>query len=114
MDAQASDAEVDLSTPENSAQERRRANLAKGRSLATHRPDCGCRICTKRRRVAAAQAQGIAPGAAQAAPPSSTPAPPLGDVQTAARDLEGLMPGDLERRDNVISDDVTTRPVASR
>ncbi len=53
MDAQASDAEVDLSTPENAAQERRRANLAKGRSLATHRPDCGCRICTKRRRVAA-------------------------------------------------------------
>jgi hypothetical protein len=58
MDAQASDAEVDRLTPENAAQERRLANLAKGRSLATHRPDCGCRICTKRRRVAA-QAQGI-------------------------------------------------------
>src|SRR6266851_3305972 len=114
MDAQASDAEVTLSTPENAAQERRRANLAKGRSLATHRPDCGCRICTKRRRVAA-QAQGIASGDAQAAPPNSTPAPPLepGDVRAAASDLEGLMPGDLERRANGISDDVTTRRVAS-
>src|SRR5260370_38204069 len=113
MDAQASDAEVTLSTPENAAQERRRANLAKGRSLATHRPDCGCRICTKRRRVAA-QAQGIASGDAQAAPPNSTPAPPLRprDVRAAASDLAGLMPGARERRGNGIAADTTTPPVA--
>src|SRR5260370_41427516 len=105
MDAQASDAEVTLSTPENAAQERRRANLAKGRSLATHRPDCGCRICTKRRRVAA-PAQGIAPGAAQAAPPHPTPAPPPQprDVRAGARYLEGLLPGGPERRGKRIPD----------
>ncbi len=30
---------------------RSRANLDKGRGLRAHKPDCGCRPCTKRRRV---------------------------------------------------------------